>query len=93
MTCVASSACFTLDNEQRGCKSAGLLAVVADKLTIHTNADPTLAAEISDALQTQYIMLDDRKIKPPAKCGGSEVDNVRGWDNEARRFYRPPPQR
>ncbi|KAF2729062.1 FAD/NAD(P)-binding domain-containing protein [Polyplosphaeria fusca] len=83
---------FQFGFEQRGCESAGLLAVdglanvfhstmladdgnkFADKMTIYTNSNPALCKEISAALQTPDIVLDDRKIKALAKgVAGSEV--------------------
>jgi pyruvate/2-oxoglutarate dehydrogenase complex dihydrolipoamide dehydrogenase (E3) component len=83
---------FQFGYEQRGCESAGLLAVdglanvfhstmladdgnkFADHITIYTDNNPTLAAEISAALQTKDIEVDDRKIKALHQGqGGAEV--------------------
>lgn len=71
---------FQFGYEQRGCPSAGLLALdglanplhagklaadahkFTDTITIYTNANPTLAATISQSLQTPDIQVDDREI-------------------------------
>ncbi|KAF2122849.1 hypothetical protein BDV96DRAFT_482261 [Lophiotrema nucula] len=46
----------------------------ADKVTIYTDKNPSLASEISAALQTPDIVIDDRKIRALHKGdGGSEV--------------------
>jgi pyruvate/2-oxoglutarate dehydrogenase complex dihydrolipoamide dehydrogenase (E3) component len=76
---------FQFGYEQKGCESAGLLAVeglanvfhatmlandgnkFADNMTIYTDANANLAAQISAALQTPDIVVDDRKIKALAK--------------------------
>ncbi|KAF2446671.1 FAD/NAD(P)-binding domain-containing protein [Karstenula rhodostoma CBS 690.94] len=47
----------------------------ADKMTVYTNNDPHLATEISAALQTSDITVDDRKIK--ALCPGPEGAQVK----------------
>ena len=84
---------FQFGYEQRGLRSAGLLALdglanpvpaasladdalkFTDTVTIYTNSNPTLAAQISDSLQTSDILVDDRKIlrlsKPEASATSS----------------------
>lgn len=49
----------------------------ADKVTIYTNNNPQLAAEISAALQTPDISVDDRKVKalhPGPKDAEVQID-------------------
>jgi pyruvate/2-oxoglutarate dehydrogenase complex dihydrolipoamide dehydrogenase (E3) component len=83
---------FQFGFEQKGCESAGLLAVeglanvfhstmladdgnkFADTMTIYTDSNASLASEITTALQTPDIVVDDRKIKALTQgVVGSEV--------------------
>ena len=46
-----------------------------DTVTIYTNSNPTLAAQISDSLQTGDILVDDRKILRLSKPGASATSS------------------
>ena len=89
---------FQFGYEQRGLRSAGLLALdglanpfpassladdalkFTDIVTIYTNSNPALAAQITDSLQTGDILVDDRKIlrlsKPRASATSSSPSST-----------------
>lgn len=46
-----------------------------ETVTIYTNSNPTLAAQIPDSLQTSDILVDDRKILRLSKPGASAVSS------------------
>ena len=46
-----------------------------DIVTKYTNSNPTLAAQISDSLQTSDILVDDRKILRLSKPGASATSS------------------
>ena len=46
-----------------------------DTVTIYTNSNPTLAAQISDSLQTSDILVDDRKILRLSKPGAGATSS------------------
>ncbi|KAF2264632.1 thioredoxin reductase glit [Lojkania enalia] len=89
---------FQFGYEQKGCPSAGLLAIeglgnvphatmladdgnkFASKMTIYTNQNPILEAEITASLQTPDIVVDDRKIKR-LRTGDGPSDVVIDFDD------------